>query len=168
MDVIDAEYNQLITHIQASQDFQHVHQLHRNYLSTLSKHTYVDNNSTSECIDKILTICIRFIALCRLKFKQEEDVYTYKQRRNPAKPSPRYGIHTDSLRKDKGGDHTSQIAPPLIVPIEELKAIMTDYRVQVECMYKAMSSDPDSGRLLLGLDYNGYYSKGSSSSSWDI
>ena len=66
MDVIDSEFGVLQKEIQSSPDFQLIIRAHRNFLASLARMSLIDNNLVQEAIERIMQICLRFIAVCRL------------------------------------------------------------------------------------------------------
>lgn len=72
VDVIDSEFSLLKEQISSASDFQAVLKSHRNFVSNTLRMSMVDNATVQEGVERILQVCLRFIALCRLLHQQEE------------------------------------------------------------------------------------------------
>jgi len=160
VDVVDSEFCQLMDGIRSAQEFQLVYKLHKRFLATVCRLSFVDNAIIKESIDKILATCVRFIALCRLKFRQETDMLSFQQQNN------RYVASFSKLSRG-GNDRVNSIIPnnsatslqpPLIIPPQELTSIKSDFMGQIGYLFKAVSSLDDQ-KFLYRLDFNGYFSK---------
>ena len=72
VDVIDSEYDELYNKIDAAASFQHVLRAHRNFIANMIRLSMVDNLTIQEGIERILQVCLRFIAISKLLVQQEE------------------------------------------------------------------------------------------------
>lgn len=152
IDVVDSEFCQLMDDgIRSAQEFQQVYKLHKRFLGTVCRLSFVDNTIVKESIEKILTSCVRFIALCRLKLRQESDMLSY-QSRVTSRSKLQGGI------KSVSSNDTALPSLPLIIPAQELKSIKSDFMSQIGYLFKAVSSLDDQ-KFLYRLDFNGYFSK---------
>ena len=66
VDSIDFQFNALMSKIDSSVDFQAVLRAHRNFIANMVSSVMVDNIAVQECIERILQVCLRFIAICKL------------------------------------------------------------------------------------------------------
>ena len=67
VDVIDSEFSVLMKEVEAATDFQVVLRAHRNFLASLVRLAMVDNIAIQEAIERILQVCLRFVAVCRIR-----------------------------------------------------------------------------------------------------
>ncbi len=72
VDVIDSEYDELYNKIDTATSFQHVLRAHRNFIANMIRLSMVDNLTIQEGIERILQVCLRFIAISKLLVQQEE------------------------------------------------------------------------------------------------
>ena len=70
VDVIDSEYAALMKEIETARDFQIVLRAHRNFLASLVRLAMVDNLAIQEAIERILQVCLRFVAVCRIRTQE--------------------------------------------------------------------------------------------------
>jgi Gamma tubulin complex component C-terminal len=73
VDVVDSEFSTLIEEIEAATEFQTVLRAHRNFIAAVTRLSSVDNLTVQEAIERVLQVCLRFIAVCRLLHQQEDN-----------------------------------------------------------------------------------------------
>lgn len=140
MDVVDSEYSVLQKEITTAADFQSVLRAHKTFTSNMIRLSLIDNTSVQEGIERILQICLRFIAVCRIQHQMEfldepaEESFARQQRSSPRSR-----------------------APPLYIPPEELGFIRKDFFVQVSLLFQLMRKVESRG-FIFRLDFNGYLS----------
>jgi hypothetical protein len=71
VDVVDSEYGTLRHEIAEATDFQAVLRAHKAFTANLLRLSLIDNLAVQEGIDRILHICLRFIAICRIMHRSE-------------------------------------------------------------------------------------------------
>jgi hypothetical protein len=76
VDVIDSEFTTLVAEIESPSDFQIILRAHRNFLASLVRLAMVDNTAIQEAIERILQVCLRFVAVYRIR-KQDEAAAVY-------------------------------------------------------------------------------------------
>jgi hypothetical protein len=148
VDVVDSEFSQMMIEIKESRSFQIVYKIHKRFLASLSKLSFIDNNTVMEVLERILLCCVRFIAICRLKFQQEFDLYNFKDQFH----STSRRVSSDPIKE------ITEMKKPLVIPNEEVTAIKNDFLNQVGYLFKIMNRF-DNQVLLFRLDFNSYFSK---------
>ena len=89
-------------------DFQLVLRTHKTFLANIMRLSMIDNLSIQDSMDKIVQICLRFIAFYRL-MSDTRDI-----------------------------DSALAIVPPIFVPPEELLSIQKDFYAQVGYLFYLM------------------------------
>ncbi len=73
VDVVDSEYSILQRDIATASDFQSVLRAHKTFTSNMLRLSLIDNTSVQEGIERILQVCLRFIAVCRIQHQVEDN-----------------------------------------------------------------------------------------------
>jgi hypothetical protein len=115
---------------------------HRNFLSTIIRLSCVDNVTVQEGIERILQVCLRFIAVCRVLQQQEEDDLTY---------GFSSGTKSSSNDCDKGR------VMPIVIPTEEIEGIRKEFITQISYLFQVMRR-VENREFMFRLDFNGYLS----------
>lgn len=139
---MDSEYSTLQREIAAAADFQSVLRAHKTFTSNMLRLSLIDHTSVQEGIERILQICLRFIAVCRILHQAEfldEDVVMHGAGSSDALPPN---------------------APPIYVPPEEFIHIRKDFFAQVSMLFQLMRKVESRG-FIFRLDFNGYLSNAS-------
>ena len=120
----------------------------------------IDNVVVQEGIERVLQVCVRFIAVCRLLQQQEEenDADDNNESKN------RYGDYTDrnsltkyeNLIKNPMKVERKRIIP-IVIPPEEIVGIRKDFFTQISYLFQIMRKVENRG-LIFRLDFNGYLS----------
>lgn len=131
VDVVDSQFAQFLAAVMDATEFQTVQRAHRSFLADVSRLSLIDNMMVQECIERILQVCLRFVALSRLLQQQEADIYSYSS--------------------------SSNRRPPLIIPPEELTAIHSEFLTQLSHLFQVMRTVENRG-FLFRLDFNGFIS----------
>jgi hypothetical protein len=147
VDVVDSEFSALQKEMKSAHDFQLVMRAHRNFLAGVCRLSMIENATIQEGIDRVLHICMRFIAVCRLLHQQEEEVYAYAARAGG-------GLYDSSTPDDP------MPPPPITLPPEELDAIHSEYFAQIAYLFQVMQKVENRG-FMFRLDFNGYLSSAS-------
>lgn len=137
MDVVDSEYSTLQKEVATAADFQSVLRAHKTFTSNMLRLSLIDHTSVQEGIERILQICLRFIAVCRILHQSEflnEDIVS--------------------------GCEDAPNAPPIYVPPEEFTHIRKDFFAQVSMLFQLMRKVESRG-FIFRLDFNGYLSNAS-------
>jgi hypothetical protein len=150
--VVDSEFSELQSNIQTATDVQAVSLAHRNFLAMLSRLAMLDNMTIQEGIERILHLCLRFVAVCRILHQQEEDIYTNAcQGYEPDQVNTSDDIFSSDL-------HYHLLRPkPILVPTEELDGIYKEFFAQITYFFHLLRNVECRG-LLFRLDFNGYFS----------
>lgn len=111
-------------------DLQTILKGHREFLANILNLGMVENTLVQEGIDRILQICLRFIALCWLALKEEEEEEKFNEKY----------VHIDSD-----------------IFAKELEAIRKDFYTQTSYLFQIMRKVENRG-FLFRLDFNGYFS----------
>lgn len=159
MDVVDSEYSELLREIEtlqslstssahqsgnyflsstsastSSNDFQVVLRIHKKFLANIVKLSMVDHLGIQETLDRLLHLCLRFIACCRIQSEAAES--------------------SDSGARDEGiNDGNSSV----YLPSEELDSIEKEFYQQLSFLFQAMKT-LDSRGFLFRLDFNNFLS----------
>lgn len=176
VDVVDSEYSTLQRDIAAAADFQTVLRAHKAFTANMLRLSLIDNLSVQEGIDRILHICLRFIALCRLLHRAEfldvddDDVEA---------ATAMYGGGGTRARAGAGADNSGANSPskvgglsdaerisslqhaPIYVPPEELEFIRRDFFAQVSLLFQMMRKVESRG-FIFRLDFNNFLSAAAS------
>jgi hypothetical protein len=152
VDVVDSEYGALQRDIVEATDFQSVLRAHKNFTSNMLRLSLIDNLSVQDGIDRILHICLRFIAICRIMHRSEfldvdADDGTNSAANSPGKTS---GLLSDA-------DRINILQAPIYVPPEELEHIRRDFFAQVALLFQLMRKVESRG-FIFRLDFNNYLS----------
>ena len=160
MDVVDSEFCTLHEVVSSATDFQSVLKAHKNFISTIMRLSNIDNVVVQEGIERVLQVCVRFIAVCRLLQQQEEenDADDNNESKN------RYGDYTDrnsltkyeNLIKNPMKVERKRIIP-IVIPPEEIVGIRKDFFTQISYLFQIMRKVENRG-LIFRLDFNGYLS----------
>ncbi len=127
VDVVDSEYAVLSSVVEGATDFQAVLRAHRNFLSSVLRASLVDNVTVQDSIERVLQVCLRFVAASRLLHQQGTAVDNHangemlgvehqRYRLDGSPPQPRRsavrgGLHSpSSLFYPKGNEQPLQSA----------------------------------------------------------
>ena len=106
--MIDSEYALLQKSMTSSDDFQTVLKAHKNFIANIVRLSLMDNSSIQEGLERILQVCLRFVAVCRLLHQAEE------------------------------GQTETERQPPIYIPPEEFAAIRKDFFSHVTFLFQIM------------------------------
>lgn len=134
VDVIDSEFSKLLKILENVSDLQTILKGHREFLANNLNFGMVENTLVQEGIDRVLQICLRFVALCWLTMKNEDEVEDVGGRKN----EENLQIESDIFAK-------------------ELEAIRKDFYTQTSYLFQIMRKVENRG-FLFRLDFNGYFS----------
>jgi Gamma tubulin complex component C-terminal len=144
VDVVDSEFCTLLEEAASAFDFQSVLRAHRNFLATIMRLSSVDNLVIQEGIERVLQVCLRFIAVCRLLHQQEEST------NSPESPK-------SSRRSFSPGKDVKKRIVPVVIPPEEIDGVRKEYFTQISYLFQIMRKVENRG-LMFRLDFNGYLS----------
>jgi hypothetical protein len=180
VDVVDAEYAALQREMEAASDFQYVLRAHKHFLANVLRLSLLDNASVQEGLERILHICLRFIAVCRLMHQSEQGPGEQQEQRQEgsrqqhqqsAAATVTFGARGSGGRSgDSGGAGGSGVTssiipppapaarvPPIYIPPEEVGSIRADFLLQVSLLFQVMRKVESRG-FVFRLDFNGYLS----------
>jgi hypothetical protein len=158
VDVVDSEYGTLRREIAEATDFQAVLRAHKAFTANLLRLSLIDNLAVQEGIDRILHICLRFIAICRIMHRSEFlDVENTQEGAASAPSSPHKG--TGEL---SDAERITLLQAPIYVPPEELEFIRRDFFAQVSLLFQMMRKVESRG-FIFRLDFNNYLSAAAAS-----
>ena len=170
--MVDSEYCALHREVLEAVEFQAVLRAHKNFLSGVLRLSLIDNVSVQEGLERILQVCLRFVAACRLRHQAEflvEPIFT------PAKPTKQAPTrHDKPFRKarnsdvpephspmaggaGRGGIATAAAVPPIFMPPEEFGYIHKDFISHVSSLFQIMRKVESRG-FIFRLDFNSYFS----------
>lgn len=133
VDVIDTEFNMLMVEVTRAPDFQAVLRAHKNFISSIAKMSHIDNNVVQDAIERVLQICLRFLAVSALH------------------------QHNDDVLQ-KSAATTGPVGEVFYLPQEEFAAIRKDFFVQVSYLLQLMKKIESRG-FVFRVDFNGFFSK---------
>ena len=61
---MDAEYEVLLNQMRNTNSFKVILQAHRNFISTVIRMSMADNTIVQDAIERVMQVCMRFIAIC--------------------------------------------------------------------------------------------------------
>ncbi len=128
---MDSEFCTLLRVISEATDFQTVLDAHQAFLASVLRLSMVDSPQLQDSLDRILHLCLRFIAVCRLQ-QQAEQQAAFPERLSAA-------------------------ADVIFVPPEELEAIHKDFFAEVFLLFQILRN-VDSRGFMFRLDFNGFLS----------
>eukprot|EP01033_Poteriospumella_lacustris_P004996 gene4998-3570_t len=71
VDVVDSEYAAFQQELRHLTEFQAVLMAHRHFLANILRLAMLDNQAIQECFDRLLHLCLRFVAACRIQARSE-------------------------------------------------------------------------------------------------
>jgi Gamma tubulin complex component C-terminal len=145
VDVVDSEFCILLEETSNACDFQTVLRAHRSFIATVMRLSSVDNLLVQEGIERVLQVCLRFIAVCRLLHQQEGEA--------SAPNTPRGLRHMGIPRTDD----KDKRAAPVVIPSEEIEGVRREFFTQISYLFQIMRKVENRG-LMFRLDFNGYLS----------
>lgn len=185
VDVVDSEYAAFQQELRHLTEFQAVLMAHRHFLANILRLAMLDNQAIQECFDRLLHLCLRFVAACRVQARSEA---MYMESGSTAHrhgghesvldetaahlPAPRDTLQTPMLNRSKlslsptpntgasqGTPHnTSSFVTPTYIPIEEFETIRKEFFQQLTYLLQFMKKVESRG-FLFRLDFNGYISQ---------
>ena len=158
VDVVDSEYTQLLQSLQQAKDFQSVLKHHKHFIANILRLSMIDNIGIQESMDRILQVCLRFVAACRLQSMSE-----FQQDLAQDFP-PSFGILPTTKSEDAAKATKNSTLPPVYIPVEEFEAIRKEFYMQVSYLFQFMRKVESRG-FLFRLDFNGFLSQASSNDS---
>ena len=171
VDVIDSEYNILLTEIYSTiNDFQYILKIQKQFLSNVIRLSYINNISIQENLDRILQICLRFIAICRILHNIENNNYNNNSDNN-SDNNGKGDLNVDNNNNNNNnnnnrGDNNNNRngnsrrvvkVLPIYIPPEEFIFIKKDFFQQISLLLHIMKK-VDSRGFLFRLDFNGFLS----------
>lgn len=161
---MDSEYSTLQKDIAEAADFQAVLRAHKTFTANVLRLSLIDNLSVQEGIDRILHICLRFIAICRIMHRSE-----FLDVDDGADGAGGGGVSEPNTPSNKGtgvlsdADRITLLHAPIYVPPEELEFIRRDFFAQVSLLFQMMRKVESRG-FIFRLDFNNYLSAAASGS----
>jgi hypothetical protein len=146
VDVLDSEFCALQQEVGGSTEFQAVLRAHRNFVASIVRLSYIDNLTVQEGIERILQVCLRFVAVSRLLHQQEDDDVNIGWSARVVQSTSTGGLEKISA-KDL----------PVVVPPEEMEAIRKEFFTQISYLFQIMRKIESIG-FMFRLDFNGYLS----------
>ena len=112
----------------AMNDFQTILRLHKKFLANLLQLSMMDAQGIQEMIDRILHLCLRFIACCRIQ-----------------------------ANASTAADGAENLDSYLSLPSEEFEQIQRDFYQQIAFLFQSMKTSDRRG-FLFRLDFNNFLS----------
>ena len=162
MDVIDAEYTILLHDIYNTHDFQAVLKIQKQFLSNVLRLSHINNIAIQENIERILQICLRFIAICRILHNVEinnsnSEDYDINHESNKKNNSSKYNNTNNNYSGNNNSGNAKMSSLPIYIPPEEFIFIKKDFFQQISLLLHMMKK-VDSRGFLFRLDFNGFLS----------
>eukprot|EP01032_Pedospumella_encystans_P010136 gene10136-11874_t len=155
VDVVDSEYSILQRDIATSSDFQSVLRAHKTFTSNMLRLSLIDNTSVQEGIERILQVCLRFIAVCRIQHQVEDNQQTSPADDEASRSFRSTASHTAT--REIPASQTLLQSLPIYVPPEELGFIRKDFFAQVTLLFQLMRKVESRG-FIFRLDFNSFLS----------
>lgn len=167
VDVVDSEYNAFQTELRHLQEFQAVLLAHRHFLANVLRLSMLDNQGIQENFDRLLHLCLRFVAACRIQARSEA-AYTGStsvnssgfQEENHHNHHQNSSFQSQESRRSPGSKQKASAAytAPVYIPPEEFEAIRKEFFQQIAYLLQFMKKVESRG-FLFRLDFNGYLSQ---------
>lgn len=156
---MDSEYSILQRDIAAASDFQSVLRAHKTFTSNMLRLSLIDNTSVQEGIERILQICLRFIAVCRIQHQVEDQQQQSREEEDASRSFRSTSSHFSgvSSAQDATGSHALLQSLPIYIPPEELGFIRKDFFAQVTLLFQLMRKVESRG-FIFRLDFNSFLS----------
>lgn len=177
--MVDSEFCTLQEEIESAAEFQTVLRAHRNFIASVTRLSSVDNLTVQEAIERVLQVCLRFVAICRL-LHQQEDQDTSKgwSADHPHETTGAYDDHAGSGASASAGDddgdgdgdykgnsgnsnsysNRRKRQLPVIIPPEEIEGVRKEFFTQISYLFQVMRKVENRG-FMFRLDFNGYLSE---------
>lgn len=155
VDVVDSEYSRLLQELEHAADFQSVLKHHKHFIANILRLSMIDNIGIQESMDRILQVCLRFVAACRLQSKSE---FQHDLAEDERPSFGRGNYKAGSKSRQAAQQEAAQ--PPVYIPVEEFEAIRKEFYLQVSYLFQFMRKVESRG-FLFRLDFNGFLSQAS-------
>ena len=134
----------------------------------------IDNVVVQEGIERVLQVCVRFIAVCRLFQQQENENENESKSKNDNNSSSNYNDDVYDSNRNLNSDEEifmkynnvtrnpmklerKKRVLPIFIPPEEIEGIRKDFFTQISYLFQVMRKVENRG-LMFRLDFNGYLS----------
>ena len=134
----------------------------------------IDNVVVQEGIERVLQVCVRFIAVCRLFQQQENENENESKSINDYNSSSNYNDDVYDSNRNLNSDEEifmkynnvtrnpmklerKKRVLPIFIPPEEIEGIRKDFFTQISYLFQVMRKVENRG-LMFRLDFNGYLS----------
>lgn len=148
VDVVDSEYAVLMDNLQQATNFHDAAKAHKQFLSAVLRSTMVDNAAVQENIEKMLHVCLRFLAVCALMKSNSDGNYTL---------SFASGSHAAASAAAPSASASTELPVPVLVPSSELTDIHEEYVMYMSVLFQSLAKVDNRG-FLFRLDFNGHLS----------
>jgi hypothetical protein len=156
----------VIKEMKESNNFKDVLNLHKTYIATLLRLSMVDNLIVQEALDRVVHVCLRFLALCTVQEQLNADHNISSPPRGPRKTSLKTSNKSKSFEVRGVSKETASPADKRVsVPIEEIEDIRRDFNRQSINLYQIMKKVENRG-FIFRIDFNGYVSNLSNSTDY--
>jgi hypothetical protein len=108
-----------------------------------------------EGIERVLQVCLRFVAYCRLLHQQEDNDVKVGWSAKPPHGTGQSASHSLPGRADIKAKVVRDV--PIVLPPEELEAIRKEFFTQISYLFHIMRKIESRG-FMFRLDFNGYLS----------
>ena len=122
-----------MTEVRGAVDFQSVLRAHKNFIASIVRMSHIDNNVVQDAIERVLQICLRFLAVSALH-QHNEDVL------------------------QASADSPGPVGEVFYLPHEEFAAIQKDFFMQVSYLLQLMKKIENRG-FVFRVDFNGFFSQ---------
>lgn len=113
----------------------------------------IDNLVIQEGIERVLQVCLRFIAVCRLLHQQGEGEKEGVGVGENTPESPKSNRRSFS----PGSLDVKKRRLPVVIPHEEIDGVRKEFFTQISYLFQIMRKVENRG-LMFRLDFNGYLS----------
>jgi hypothetical protein len=128
-----------MSELHVCEDFQRAMNSHRHYLSTITRLCWMDQTAVQTCLQGVLHICWRFIAVVQILDSNSIHASTTNVNNASSASKPLYRL-------------------PPILPEQEIEAIQKDFSLQLHYLLHMLRATDTRG-LLLRLDFNSFLSE---------
>ena len=156
--MVDSEFGELIRIVSQATDLQVVLRAHKTFVANLFRLSLIDNLSIQEAFDRIIHVCLRFIAVLHIMLDNSEGKYSNHDNVNAASTTKHHSSNGSNFTVLPSFSPTALL--PLFVPPEEMQAICKEFFSQVTYLFHLMRSVDCKG-FMFRLDFNRFLSSSS-------
>eukprot|EP00667_Euglena_gracilis_P003834 EG_transcript_3848 len=156
VDVLETQYNQLMTRISQAEDFEEASRAHERYISGLISACFLDHHMICSSLEELFVYCVTLV-----NFAQEQLPWPAPEAASLSLPR----TAATSAPQELEADSVSQVTAALRLDQLDMSPVLgleTDFERRFKFFFTVLSAKKQQvvlSGLLLRLDYNGYVSQ---------